>query len=245
MSDYDTTHIGTSGWQHQNWKSAFYPRALQSHEWLSFYAGHFNCVEVNSSFYAMPDAGTINAWCSGVPESFLFTVKAPRELTHVKKLKNCDAELAAFFDQLKHFGNHLGPVIFQLPARWRFNEKRLADFLERIPADHRLVFEFRDQSWHNNEVYRLLKANAAAFCVYDYGGFTAPIIADSDLAYVRLCGPGGAYARNYRAPTLRAWVDRAIAWKQRSKHVFLIFDNDERACAVKNATRTIGLLNAA
>ena len=240
-----STHVGTSGWQHKHWRRVFYPRDLKSPEWLAYYAQHFDCVEIGSSFYAMPSSGAIAGWCDCVPSNFVFSVTAPRRLTHFKKLKNCEAELDVFFRKLDGFGHHLGPVLFRLPTRWRCNLRRLENFLDDIPPGLRLVFEFRDPSWHNNEVYGLIKSRTVGFCIFDSDGFTAPLVAEGDLVYVRLHGPGGAYAGNYRAPRLRRWVDRAQGWNRQSKEVFLFFDNDEKGYSAKNGTRTIGLLKAA
>lgn len=240
-----TTHIGTSGWQYKHWRDLFYPHDLKIKDWLGYYARHFDCVEVNSSFYALPAPDTIAKWCACVPPGFIFAAKAPRKITHFKKLKNCETETEALFRRLDGFGSHLGPVLFQLPPRWRCNLRRLETFLETMPPGYRLVFEFRDRSWHNGDVYSLLASRSIAFCIYDSAGFTAPLIAEGDLVYLRLHGPGTAYASSYRAPRLRVWVDRAIAWNRRSKEVFVFFDNDERGYAVKNGTRTIGLLKAA
>jgi len=239
------THVGTSGWQYKHWKRVFYPHDLKSPDWLAYYARHFDCVEVGSSFYGMPSSDAIAKWCDCVPSDFIFSVKAPRRMTHFKKLKNCEAELGDFFRRLGGFGDHLGPVLFQLPARWRCNLRRLENFLDNVPSGPRLVFEFRDPSWHNNEVYGLLKSRSVAFCIFDIDGFTAPLIADGDLVYVRLHGPSTAYASNYRAPRLRLWVDHARGWNRKAKEVFLLFDNDEKGYAAKNGTRTIGLLEAA
>ena len=240
-----STHIGTSGWQYKHWRDLFYPSALKTKDWLGYYAQHFDCVEVNSSFYALPTLETIAKWCACVPSDFIFAVKAPRRITHFKKLKNCEAELDALCRHLDGFGPRLGPVLFQLPPRWRCNVRRLETFLASMPSGYRPVFEFRDPSWHNSEIYSLLASRSIAFCIYDSAGFTAPLIADGDLVYLRLHGPGTTYASSYRAPRLRVWVDRAIAWNRRSKEVFIFFDNDERGFAVKNGTRTLGLLKAA
>ena len=239
-----TTHVGTSGWQHAHWKGVFYPHELKSQDWLAYYAQHFDCVEVGSSFYEMPSTDAVRNWCSCVPSHFTFSVKAPRRITHFKKLKNCEAELDDFFRRMDGFGRHLGAVLFQLPARWRCNLRRLEDFLDNVPPGRRLAFEFRDPSWHNDEVYALLKGRSAAFCIFDNDGFTAPLIADGDMVYVRLHGSGSAYTGNYRAPGLRLWVDRAHGWNRKSKEVFLYFDNDEKAYAAKNGRRTISLLEA-
>lgn len=238
-------HIGTSGWQYNHWRGVFYPADLKRQSWLEHYARHFDCVEVNSSFYGLPAADTITNWCERVPSSFIFSIKAPRRITHFKKLKNCDTELGDLFERLQAFGERLGPVLFQLPPRWRCNLHRLERFIGALPNDQQLVFEFRDPSWHNDDVYALLASRSAAFCIFDIGGFTTPLVDSANLVYVRLHGPSAAYAGNYRAPRLRTWVDRAQAWYRRRKHVFLFFDNDERGYAVKNGTRTIGLLKAA
>ena len=240
-----STHVGTSGWQHKHWQPVFYPREMKSPEWLAYYARHFDCVEVGSSFYALPTTSAIASWCDCVPSDFTFAVTAPRRLTHFKKLKNCEADLDALFRRLDGFGQRLGPVLFRLPARWRCNLRRLEDFLANIPPALLLVFEFRDPSWHNNEIYGLLKSRSVGFCIFDSDGFTAPLVAEGNLIYLRLHGPSSAYAGNYRAPGLRLWVDRARAWNRQSKEVFLLFDNDEKGYAVKNATRTVGLLEAA
>ena len=239
------THIGTSGWQYPHWKGVFYPAKLRQKDWLEYYARHFNCVEVNSSFYGLPKIETIATWCERVPSEFIFSVKAPRRITHFKKLKNCEAELQELFRRLETFGRHLGPVLFQLPPRWRCNLRRLDGFLGALPSDRRIAFEFRDPSWHNEDVYALLEDRSMAFCIFDSGDFTAPIVDRGDLVYVRLHGPVAAYTGSYRAPRLRNWVDRSKAWNRRHKEVFLFFDNDERGYAVKNGTRTIGLLKAA
>jgi uncharacterized protein YecE (DUF72 family) len=239
------THIGTSGWHYKHWRGVFYPAELRIQDWLEYYARHFDCVEVNSSFYGLPTTDTIATWCDRVPSQFVFSVKAPRRITHFKKLKNCEAELDELFRRLRAFGDRLGPVLFQLPPRWRCNLHRLERFLTGLPSDQRLVFEFRDPSWHNDEVYELLARRPAAFCIFDSGDFTAPLVDSGDLVYVRLHGPSAAYAGSYRAPRLRTWVDRAQGWNRRKKEVFLFFDNDERGYAVKNGTRTIGLLKAA
>lgn len=240
-----TTHIGTSGWQYKHWRGVFYPDRLKVREWLAYYAEQFDCVEVNSTFYRLPGREAIAAWRDSVPSGFVFAVKAPRRITHFKKLKNCGVELDTLFGQLEAFGDSMGPVLFQLPPRWRCNIRRLESFLDALPSNHRSVFEFRDPTWHNDEVYALLASRSVTFCVFDGGGGAAPIIAAGDLVYVRLHGPGTAHTGTYRAPGLRNWVDRAHGWNRRSKEVFLFFDNDERAYAVKNAARTIGLLNAA
>lgn len=239
------TRIGTSGWQYRHWRGVFYPERLKTREWLPYYARRFDCVEVNTTFYGLPDRETIAGWRDSVQPGFVFAVKAPRRITHFKKLKNCAEALDELFHRLEAFGDTLGPVLFQLPPRWRRNARRLEAFLNALPTDHRIAFEFRDPSWHDEEIYALLAAHSAAFCIFDTDGRTSPMTTTGDLVYVRLHGPGTAYTGSYRAPRLRAWVDRAHGWNRAAKNVFLFFDNDEKGYAVKNSARTLGLLEAA
>lgn len=239
------THVGTSGWQYRHWRGVFYPQGFRVRDWLAYYAEHFDCVEVNTTFYGLPRTEAIAAWRASVTAGFIFAVKAPRRITHFKKLKNCAAELDALFRRLEAFGETLGPVLFQLPPRWRCNLRRLEEFLDALGQDHRFVFEFRDPTWHNDDVYAMLASRAVAFCIFDGRGTGSPLVADGGLVYVRLHGPGGSQDGNYRAPGLRRWADRARGWNRAAKEVFLFFDNDARGCAVKNGTRILGLLEAA
>ncbi|MDJ0872578.1 MAG: DUF72 domain-containing protein [Gammaproteobacteria bacterium] len=230
---------GTSGWHYPHWKNRLYPRDLPPTAWLSFYAEHFPAVEVNNSFYRLPEAATIEEWVTNVPESFLFAVKAPRGITHLKKLRNCAASLDQFLERLELFGPRLGPVLFQLPPHWHANPQRLGEFLELLPIGRRYVFEFRDHSWHTDDVYDLLADHNAAFCIYDLETFTSPLKTTADFVYVRLHGPGEqAYTGSYGNATLRTWTGRAKRWASREKRdVYVFLDNDERGYAVKNALR--------
>ncbi len=133
-------------------------------------------------------------------------------------------------------------MLFQLPPRWRCNTERLGRFLAALPAGYRYAFEFRDHSWHNDDVYALLRAHNAAFCAYHLDGFTSPAVATADFAYVRLHGPGGAYEGDYAKPTLRRWAERLRAWRDEGRDAYLYFDNDDSGYAVKNAITLKALL---
>ena len=243
--DEASTHIGTSGWQYRHWRQVFYPEGMSASRWLAHYAGTFDCVEVNSSFYGMPKPETIGDWCDSTPPGFRFAVKAPRRITHFKKLKNCELELSRFVERARLFGPRLGPLLFQLPPRWRCNLRRLDEFLAQLPDDLACAFEFRDPSWHEDGVYEALARRDVAFCIFDMGGETTPMVETASFVYVRLHGPRSAYTGTYRAPTLRAWVTRALAWNGRGKSAYLFFDNDEQGYAVKNARRATALLTDA
>ena len=231
--------VGTSGWHYPHWKGPFFPGDLVKKRWLPYYAEHFQCVEINNSFYRTPNSSTIEDWRDGVPEGFFFTVKAPRTITHLKKLRNCAESVSLFLDRIQHFAPKLGPILFQLPPRWHCNPQRLEEFLTLLPDDQRFAFEFRDLTWHCQEVYELLAEKGAAFCVYDLETFTSPLEATTDFVYVRLHGPGErAYTGSYKHPTLRTWAGRAKRWARREKRdVYIFFDNDQFGHAVKNAMR--------
>ncbi len=230
-------HVGTSGWHYRHWRGVFYPERLASRDWLGFYASHFDSVEVNRSFYALPTVEMLAAWCEQIGDRFELAVKAPRGITHYKKLKHCTEQLDTLIGRVSVLGKHLGPVLFQLPPRWRCNVKRLAEFLDELPRGYRFAFEFRDPSWHRDEVFELLDNNAAALCIYDLEGKTSPLVTTSDFVYVRLHGPARAYTGQYHPSTLRGWLSKARGWQRKGKDVYVFFDNDDQAAAVKNARR--------
>ena len=237
--------VGTSGWHYPHWRGPFYPRDLPPARWLEWYADRFDTVEINNSFYRTPDPETCAAWASQVPAAFRFAVKANRAITHRRKLKDAGALLADFLDRIAPLGRRRGPLLFQLPPRWRCNTARLADFLAAVPKGLPCAFEFRDPDWHRDEVYRLLERHGAAFCIFDLGGTLSPLAVTAPLVYVRLHGPDGPYAGSYATPTLRAWARRAAAWARAGHEVWIFFDNDERGHAARNALTLRRLLEAA
>ncbi len=229
--------VGTSGWHYAHWKSRFYPPQAPAADWLEVYARRFSAVEVNNSFYHLPESATIDGWRTATPPGFVFAVKAPRSITHLRKLRNCEAALTTFLTRLERFGRKLGPILFQLPPHWHANPRRLEDFLALLPENQRCAFELRDPDWHRDEVYAVLRARGAAFCIYDLKGFTAPLVTTADFVYLRLHGPTAApYAGSYNETSLRDWAAKAKRWSQREgRDVYIFFDNDEAAHAVRDA----------
>ncbi len=234
--------IGTSGWSYPHWSGRFYPERLGADAWLGYYAERFDTVEINATFYRLPSEQTVAEWASGVPEGFLFAVKASRYITHMKKLKDPDQTLPPFFDRVAGLGKHLGPVLFQTPPRWRVNLDRLAAFLESLPRGLQYAFEFRDPSWHSDGVRTLLEKHGAAFCVFQLEAVTAPDWVTAGFAYVRLHGPHEAYAGRYSSATLKTWAGRLKAWEAAGVHSFCYFDNDQAAQAPRDAARLMALL---
>lgn len=233
--------IGSSGWHYAHWRGVFYPADLRPQQMLAFYARHFDTVEVNNTFYRLPAVSTVRAWHDKTPPGFCFAVKASRYITHMKKLKQPHAGLARMTPVLKALKEKRGPVLFQLPPRWKKNTELLAQFLAALPEDLSCAFEFRDPSWHHPEVYAALNGHNAAFCIFDLAGFCAPLEISADFAYVRLHGPDGAYAGCYSKRALRGWAERIRGWSH-LKQVYVYFDNDQAAYAVRNALELKELL---
>jgi uncharacterized protein YecE (DUF72 family) len=235
-------HIGTSGWHYPHWRGRFYPAGLPEHSWLPYYAEHFGCVEINASFYRLPTPSIVEQWLAQTPEDFVFTLKASRYISHMKKLKDCARPLAEFLAAARRFADRLGAILVQLPPHWRANPQRLADFLGLLPGDLRFAMEFRDPSWHTPKVYELLEAHGIALCQFDLAGVTSPAEVTTDLVYLRLHGPDAAYAGSYAEEELTKWATRLRAWAKEGREVYVFFDNDEYAYAVDNANTLQELL---
>ncbi len=232
-----TIRIGTSGWNYSHWKGPFYPQGARPQELLPLYAGRFETVEVNNSFYHLPSREVFAQWRHATPGEFVFSVKASRYITHMKKLKDPNQGVSRFLKAAEGLGPKLGAVLFQLPPKWSFDERRLAAFLEALPPGRTYAFELRDHSWHCDRAYELLRRRGCAFCIYELGGFSSPLVTTSDTVYVRLHGPDGAYAGSYTPQALRAWADRFLEWADRGHDVYCYFDNDQRGYAADDAQR--------
>jgi len=228
-------HIGTSGWHYTHWKGPFFPKNIPAEEMLAFYAERFQATEINNSFYRLPEAKTFAAWHDTTPPGFVFSVKASRYITHMKKLKDPEKPLGNFMDRIRDLGDRLGPVLFQLPPNWSCNPGRLEEFLAVLPSGHRYAFEFRDPSWFDDRVYQLLAKAGAAFCIYELAGRHSPKSVTADFVYVRLHGPAAAYQGSYPTQTLAGWAGAFSTWARQGKDIFCFFDNDEKGYAAANA----------
>jgi uncharacterized protein YecE (DUF72 family) len=230
-------HIGTSGWSYDHWKGPFYPEQLPGSRMLDYYAQRLHSVEINSSFYRLPQQQTLQHWYDCTPDGFRFAVKASRYITHRKKLREpCDT-VPGLLDRVSSLGDKLGPILFQLPPHWHFNGKRLGDFLDTLSNEFRYAFEFRDRSWINEHTCELLSQHAAAFCMYELDGFLSPQTVTTDFIYVRLHGPGAAYQGSYDEQTLAGWAEAFSSWAHDGRSIHCYFDNDQQGYAVQNALR--------
>ncbi|MBO9542554.1 DUF72 domain-containing protein [bacterium] len=233
--------IGTSGWAYPHWRGPFYPRELAPGAWLDYYARHFDTVEINRSFYRLPTPEAAAAWAAAVPEDFCFAVKASRYLTHLKKLKDPAPALSRLFAAIAPLGDKLGPVLYQLPPRWRFDAERLAGFLGALPQGLAAV-EFRDPSWYRPEAYRLLADHGVALCASSFPGLPMVWEATGGIGYVRLHGTAVPYGDRYTPNALGVIAQRVRNLLRRGLDVYVYFDNDAEAFAVENARELRKLL---
>lgn len=230
-----TWRIGTSGWVYPHWRGRFYPPELPQSAWLEYYSRHFDTVEINRSFYRLPTPQASAAWAASTPETFCFALKASRYLTHMKKLKDPAEPLARFQEAIAPLAGKRGPLLYQLPPRWRFDADRLAQFLACLPPDERHVIEFRDPSWFNPEAYRLLECHGVALCVVSFPGVPVVWEATADFTYLRLHGATTAYNYRYDEAELDDWAAGIRRFLDQGLDAYAYFDNDAHADALSNA----------
>jgi uncharacterized protein YecE (DUF72 family) len=229
------TFIGTSGWHYKHWRGPFYPEKLPASKMLDFYAQHFHTVELNNTFYRLPQPNGLNNWRESTPREFCFAMKGSRFLTHMKKLKDPATGIQRFFERADLLQGKLGPIVFQLPPHWEADPERLEAFLKALPSRHRYAFELRDPAWHAAEIYAILRRHRAAFCIFEIAGFRSGFEITTDFTYVRLHGPGAAYQGDYSEAALREWAGRIREWQDKLRAVYIYFDNDQAGYAPKNA----------
>jgi uncharacterized protein YecE (DUF72 family) len=235
--------IGTSGWSYRHWRGPFYPSSMaKGGDQLRFYSERFDTVEVNGTFYRLIEVDTFRRWREATPEGFVFACKGSRYLTHMKRLKDAKQGVGRFFERVEALEDKLGPIVFQLPGRFRPVRARLAAFLKTLPADHRYAFEFRDPAWFQPEILEVLAARNVALCLYEFAGQQAPLETTADFVYIRLHGPGGPYQGSYGDPALRTWAKRIRGWAKADLDVYCYFDNDDSGYAPRNALRLCGML---
>jgi uncharacterized protein YecE (DUF72 family) len=237
LRNSELVHIGTSGWHYAHWRGSFYPEDLDPGQWLQDYAQRFATVEINNSFYQLPERETLVRWRDAVPPRFTFAVKASRYITHMKKLLDPVEPVTNFIERVGALGDRLGPVLFQLPPHWGRDPERLSSFLDVLPQDHRYAVEFRDPSWFDDEVYQILRSYGAAFCIYYFGDLASPKEVTADWIYVRFHGPDGAYHGSYSTELLSGWAGAFATWSAQGKEIYAYFNNDAEGHAPQDAAR--------
>jgi uncharacterized protein YecE (DUF72 family) len=214
-------YIGTSGYSYPKWKGKFYPAKLPNTEMLGFYSTTFRSVEINNSFYKLPTTANVESWASQVPADFRFVLKAPQDITHRKRLVDAEKPLAAFLDVAGVLKKGLGPLFFQLPPNLKKNVSVLTAFLKLLPDHFRVAFEFRHQSWFDDEVFELLRDRKVALCVADAeDDLEVPFAATADWGYLRLRRP------EYSKAELKKWAKQIQAQKWQDCFVFFRHEDE-------------------
>jgi uncharacterized protein YecE (DUF72 family) len=230
---------------YRHWRGDFYPPGLAVKRWFAHYAAAFGTVEINNSFYRLPSAETFAAWRRQAPPGFRYAVKANRYLTQAKKLRDCAEPVARMFAAIGALGEACGPVLYQLPPRFRLNLARLEAFLALLPAGYTHVFEFRDDSWNDEAVFALLERHGAGFCTHDLPGFAVPRRAVGPIAYVRFHGGKGKYWGRYAEPALVGWAQWLAAEARAGRSVWAYFNNDIGGAAIHDALALRAMLDQA
>lgn len=201
---------GASGYSFKEWKGSFYPDKMKPEEMLAFYSQRLPTVEINNTFYRMPTAKLLDGWAAEVPDRFTFALKAPQRITHIAKLKDAGDSTRTFVETAGILGPRLGPLLFQLPPFTRKDVPRLTAFLEQVPKDLRVAFEFRHPSWFDDEVWAALRAHRASLCVAEGESLESPLVATAEWGYVRLRRDA------YPDEVLASWAEkiRSQPWKE-------------------------------
>jgi uncharacterized protein YecE (DUF72 family) len=230
-----TVRIGCSGWIYRHWRELFYPKGMAQHRWFAHYAETFSTVELNTSFYHLPKAETFAKWRDQAPAGFRYAVKAPRFITHMKKLINCSEPVEEFLRRARGLGETIGPILYQLPPRWSVNLDRLCEFAALLPRDLVHVFEFREKSWFAEEALSFLNSIGLSFCAHDMPGLATPRRAAGPIAYVRFHGAGGKYRGRYPDEALLGWTDWIVEQARSGRDVWCYFNNDIGGDAIHDA----------
>jgi uncharacterized protein YecE (DUF72 family) len=227
--------IGTSGWQYRHWRATFYPRGVPQGKWLEFYMERFDTVESNAAFYRLPEAKTFKSWAERTPANFVMAVKASRYLTHIKRLADPEEPVALLVERARELGPKLGPILIQLPPSMKIDVGRLRATLAAFPRDWRVAVEFRHDTWFTDEVRSLLAEYGAAFCMADRFKPLTPIWRTTDWTYLRFHAGRATPLPCYGRQALATWVDRLAQNWTPDEDAFVYFNNDPRACALRDA----------
>jgi uncharacterized protein YecE (DUF72 family) len=235
MPDKGKLHVGTSGYAYKPWKGTFYPEKLPDKEMLKFYASQLSTVEINYSFYQMPKENVLQGWASSVPDGFQFVLKANQKITHVARLRNCESTLKRFLEvaSVLQEGNHLGPILVQLPPNFKFDTALLAEFLALRPTAFRFAFEVRHTSWYTKETYALLRQFETALCLAETDDFTPPDVLTAPFVYVRL------RREEYSATELAVWRERFHGWIEKGIDVYCYVKHEDAGKGPKYARQLL------
>lgn len=228
-------YVGTSGWSYYSFKGIFYPEDLKPKDWLKFYSQYFKTVEINVTFYRTPRAQTFKKWYNETPEDFTFSVKAPRVITHIKRLREVEESLKIFLKSLAPLGEKARVLLFQLPPSLKYERSLVENFLEILPKDYRCAIEIRNKSFHNAEFTELLQKKGVSLCFSDCGSRYPSWyeVKTADFLYLRLHGSPELYVSDYSEGALKRFAELVKSYPVSEAYVY--FDNTALGYAVKNA----------
>jgi uncharacterized protein YecE (DUF72 family) len=230
--------VGTSGYSYKEWKGSFYPEELPAKQMLSYYSTRLPAVEINNTFYRLPRETVLEGWAATTEDRFLFSIKASRRITHFRRLRGVEELVQYLLDTVQVLGAKLGPLLFQLPPNFKRDDETLGGFLDLLPPRCRAAFEFRHDSWFDDEVYRVLSGHGnASLVASDRSGVEAPpVVATADWGYLRL------RRTNYRVADLKPWAARVR--EQPWQDAFVFFKHEETAGGPELAQRFADLFEA-
>jgi uncharacterized protein YecE (DUF72 family) len=236
MPGFGQLRVGTSGYSYKEWKGSFYPQKLADREMLSFYARQFSTVEINHSFYRMPTENVLLQWAQTVPEGFRFALKANQKITHIQRLRDCESTLKRFLEvaSVLSEGDHLGPILVQLPPNFKFDRPLLEDFLALRPQAFAFAFEVRHPSWYTDETYAVLRQHDTALCLSETEKQTPPDVITAGFTYARL------RLENYTPKQLSAWKKRFDTWTAQSVDVYVYCKHEDSGKAPEYARQLLG-----
>jgi uncharacterized protein YecE (DUF72 family) len=238
-------YIGTSGWIYKEWSKAFYPRDLPAKGSLQYYAQQFNTVEINASFYRLPTEAAFANWAGLAPSDFLYSVKGSRAVTHFKRLLPGAKSLPILLERSRLLGDHLGPILWQLPGSMKKNMDRLEQFLESLDPAFRYAVEFRDPSWIGPATWDLLRTYQVANVALSSQNMPMCLEVTTDFTYVRFHGLAGGAAHDYTDGELKPWAAFLRGCARRGVAAFVYFNNDVNTRAPLNAQRLRALVGKA
>ncbi|HKR98872.1 MAG TPA: DUF72 domain-containing protein [Candidatus Dormibacteraeota bacterium] len=231
-----TIHLGTSGWQYADWRGRFYPQKLPQARWLEHYAERFGTVEVDNTFYRLPERSTFESWAQRTPAGFVIALKASRYLTHVRRLADPEGPVKLLMERVEGLGVKVGPILVQLPPTLRLEEARLEQTLASFPVRTRVAVEFRHESWFTDSVANILADHGAALCIPDRESkLLSPLWRTAEWTYIRFHEGRSQPTPCYGRRALESWVTRIASHWDASCDVYVYFNNDHRCCAVRNA----------
>jgi uncharacterized protein YecE (DUF72 family) len=237
-------HIGTSGWSYKHWRDIYYPPEVKPRDYLAFYAKEFQVSEINTSFYHLPKASTLETWGQTVNSRFRFCPKLSRYVTHMKKLNDPEQTLPSFFGQFEELRKKLGPVLIQLPPSLAYHEEKIDTFFRALRNYKGFTYalEPRHASWLQSDAVALMKKHRIAFVIAESGNrWPSGEFVTAKNIYLRFHGPDGSYARSYSTRTLQKYADKMLRWQQEGHTVWAFFNNDGNGYALANARTLIKL----